>query len=176
MNETLFIKSAIQQFKDYKGLAERTFQQLEDADFHFRPDVANNNLAVNITHLHGNMLSRWSHFLAEDGEKEWRKRDAEFEEQHLDRAHLMGLWEEGWKCLLDALESLKPEDLQKTVTIRTKPLTVIEAIHRQLTHYAYHVGQIVFIGKQIRKDRWESLSINKGASKAFNEQLKNEAR
>lgn len=176
MNETLFIKSAVQQFKDYKGLAERTFQQLEDADFHYQPDVANNNLAVNITHLHGNMLSRWTNLLTEDGEKEWRKRDAEFEAQQLDRARLMELWEAGWKCLLDALESLKPGDLEKTVTIRTKPLSVIEAIHRQLTHYAYHVGQIVFIGKQIRKAQWKSLSINKGASKTFNEQLKNEAR
>ncbi|MCF3108572.1 DUF1572 domain-containing protein [Niabella sp. CC-SYL272] len=176
MNETIFIQSAIQQFKDYKALAEKTFAQLSDADFHFQPDDANNNLAVNITHMHGNMLSRWTNFLTEDGEKEWRKRDEEFEEQQLDRARLMTLWEEGWQCLFNALESLKPEDLDRTITIRTKPLTVIEAVHRQLTHYAYHVGQIVFIGKHIRNDQWQSLSIKKGDSKAFNEQLKSGTR
>ncbi|SDD33078.1 DUF1572 family protein [Niabella drilacis] len=176
MNGTIFIQSAIRQFKDYKALAEKTFAQLGEADFYFQPDVANNNLAVNITHMHGNMLSRWTNFLTEDGEKEWRQRDAEFEQQQLDQARLMELWEEGWRCLLSTLESLKPEDLEKTVTIRTKPLTVIEAVHRQLTHYAYHVGQIVFIGKHIRKDQWESLSIKKGASHTFNEQLKSGAR
>src|SRR5690606_26131357 len=108
----------------------------------------------------------------EDGEKEWRQRDAEFEATHLDRVRLMELWEAGWQCLFNALESLKPADLERIITIRTKPLTVIEAVHRQLTHYAYHVGQIVFIGKQIRNDQWESLSIKKGDSKIFNEQLK----
>ncbi|MBZ4191017.1 DUF1572 family protein [Niabella beijingensis] len=174
MKEDLFIKSAIQQFKDYKALAERTFAQLNEADFHFQPDTANNNLAVNITHLHGNMRSRWTNFLTEDGEKEWRSRDAEFEEQHLDHTALLRLWEEGWKCLLGALESLRPEDLEKTVTIRTKPLTVIEAIHRQLAHYSYHVGQIVFIGKHIRKDQWQDLSIAKGQSAAYNDQMKTE--
>lgn len=172
MNGTIFIKSAIQQFQAYKVLAEKTFVQLKDEDFHFQPDIANNNLAVNITHMHGNMLSRWTNFLTEDGEKTWRQRDAEFEAQRLDRAQLMELWEAGWQCLFNALESLKPEDLERTITIRTKPLAVIEAVHRQLTHYAYHVGQIVFIGKQIRKDQWESLSIKKGDSETFNEQLK----
>lgn len=175
MNE-LFIKSAIQQFKDYKVLAEKTFAQLNDEDFYAQPDVANNNLAVNITHLHGNMLSRWTSFLTEDGEKEWRRRDVEFAAKRLERGHLMKLWEEGWQCLLNTLQSLQPGDLERTITIRTKPLSVIEAIHRQLTHYAYHVGQIVFIGKHIRKDQWESLSITKGGSNAFNEQLKSKTK
>ncbi|MBO9621093.1 MAG: DUF1572 family protein [Niabella sp.] len=172
MNGTIFLKSAIQQFKDYKLLAEKTFAQLKDKDFHYNPDKANNNLALNITHLHGNMLSRWTNFLSEDGEKEWRRRDEEFEEQNLDRQQLMQLWEAGWTCLFHALESLQPEDLDKTIYIRTKPLTVIEAVQRQLTHYSYHVGQIVFIGKHIKGDLWQGLSVPKGGSQQFNEQLK----
>lgn len=174
MNGTIFLKSAIQQFRDYKLLAEKTFAQLRDEDFQQQPDNANNNLAVNITHLHGNMLSRWTNFLTEDGEKEWRARDTEFEQQELDRAALMQLWEEGWACLLNAMESLTPEDLEKTIHIRTKPLTVIEAVHRQLTHYAYHVGQIVFIGKQIKGTEWQPLSVPKGGSAAYNQQLKSD--
>lgn len=168
------MKSAIQQFRDYKLLAEKTFAQLKEEDFQHQPDNSNNTLAVNITHLHGNMLSRWTNFLTEDGEKEWRARDTEFEQQELDRATLMRLWEEGWACLLNALESLTPEDLEKTIHIRTKPLTVIEAVHRQLTHYAYHVGQIVFIGKQIKGTEWQPLSVPKGGSAAYNQQLKSD--
>ncbi|AHF14584.1 DUF1572 family protein [Niabella soli] len=171
MNGTIFLKSAIQQFKDYKLLAEKTFAQLEDKDFHYNPDKVNNNLAVNITHMHGNMLSRWTDFLAKDGEKEWRRRDEEFEEQNLNQEQLLQLWEAGWTCLFNALESLHPEDLDKTIYIRTKPLTVLEAVQRQLTHYSYHVGQIVFIGKHIKGDQWQGLSVPKGGSKQFNEQL-----
>ncbi|ANH80719.1 hypothetical protein A8C56_06775 [Niabella ginsenosidivorans] len=174
MNGTIFLKSAIRQFKDYKLLAEKTFAQLKDEDFYHHPDSANNTLAVNITHLHGNMLSRWTRFLTEDGEKEWRRRDEEFEEQELDRKKLMQLWEEGWACLLNALAALKPDDLDQTIYIRTQPHTVIEAIHRQLTHYAYHVGQIVFIGKQIKGAQWQSLSISRGGSAAYNQQLKSD--
>lgn len=174
MNGTIFLKSAIQQFKDYKLLAEKTFAQLKEEDFHHHPDAANNNLAVNITHMHGNMLSRWTNFLTEDGEKEWRRRDEEFEEQQLSREQLMQQWEEGWHCLFHALESLQPGDLDKRIYIRTKPLTVIEAVQRQLTHYCYHVGQIVFIGKHIKGTQWQGLSVPKGGSKQFNEQLKSE--
>lgn len=172
MNGELFLKSAIQQFKDYKSLADRTFAQLESKDFYYCPDEANNSIAVNITHLNGNMLSRWTNFLTEDGEKEWRRRDEEFEAKAFSMEKLLELWEEGWKVLLDSLEALTPADLDKTIYIRTKPMSVIEAIHRQLTHYASHVGQIIFLGKHIKKENWQTLSIKKGGSNAFNEKLK----
>lgn len=168
-----FLQSAIQQFKDYKNLGDKTFAQLDEKDFHFSPDEYNNSIAINITHMHGNMLSRWTNFLTEDGEKEWRRRDAEFEQEHFSREQLLQLWEEGWKVLLDAMQSLAAADLDKTIYIRTKPLTVIEAVHRQLTHYASHVGQIIFLGKHIKGAHWKTLSIAKGESKQFNEKMKN---
>jgi hypothetical protein len=159
MSDNLLIKSAIQQFRDYKSLGERTFAQLEDRDLHFQPNEVTNSIAINITHLHGNMLSRWTNFLTEDGEKEWRKRDDEFEEHTLSKQELLQLWEEGWQAVFNALEALKPSDLTTIVYIRSKPLTVTDAIHRQLTHYAYHVGQIVMLGKIIKGESWQTLSI-----------------
>jgi hypothetical protein len=122
--------------------------------------------------MHGNMLSRWTNFLIEDGEKSWRSRDAEFEATSLNKTELLDRWKEGWKVLFDALELLWEEDLLRTVTIRTKPLSVVDAINRQLAHYSYHVGQIVFIGKWLKGDDWETLSIAKGQSKTFNEAMK----
>ena len=172
MNETIFLKSAIQQFHDYKLLAEKTFAQINEADFHFQPNEITNSIAINITHLHGNMLSRWTNFLTEDGEKEWRKRDDEFETHRYTREKFLQLWEEGWQALFQALESLTAADLEKIIYIRTKPLAVIDAIHRQLTHYSYHVGQIVMLGKIIKGPEWQTLSIPKGQSAAFNANMK----
>lgn len=172
MNETIFLKSAIQQFHDYKLLAEKTFAQITDADFHYQPNEITNSIAINITHLHGNMLSRWTNFLTEDGEKEWRKRDDEFETHQYTREKILQLWEEGWQTLFQALESLAAADLEKIIYIRTKPLAVIDAIHRQLTHYSYHVGQIVMLGKIIKGPEWQSLSIPKGQSAVFNANMK----
>ena len=172
MIETIFLKSAIQQFHDYKLLAEKTFAQINDADFHYQPNEITNSIAINITHLHGNMLSRWTNFLTEDGEKEWRKRDDEFETHQYTKGKILQLWEEGWQTLFQALESLTAADLEKTIYIRTKPLAVIDAIHRQLTHYSYHVGQIVMLGKIIKGSEWQSLSIPKGQSAAFNANMK----
>ncbi|MGZ8525796.1 MAG: DUF1572 family protein, partial [Chitinophagaceae bacterium] len=167
-----FLKSAIQQFRDYKLLAEKTFAQINEADFLYQPNETTNSLAVNITHLHGNMLSRWTHFLTEDGEKEWRKRDDEFETHQYSKEKLLQLWEEGWQEVFNSLEVLTASDLEKTIYIRSKPLTVIEAIHRQLTHYAYHVGQIVMLGKIIKGAQWQTLSIAKGQSAVFNSDMK----
>jgi hypothetical protein len=172
MNESVFLKSAIQQFHDYKLLAEKTFAQINDADFHYQPNETTNSIGINITHLHGNMLSRWTNFLTEDGEKEWRKRDDEFEIHQYTKEKLLQLWAEGWLTVFNALEPLQPDDLDKTIYIRTKPLPVIDAIHRQLTHYAYHVGQIVMLGKIIKSSEWQSLSIAKGQSGAFNSGMK----
>ena len=172
MNETIFLKSAIQQFRDYKLLAEKTFSQIDDGAFHFQPNEVTNSIAINITHMHGNMLSRWTNFLTEDGEKDWRQRDDEFDIHSHSKEKLLQLWEAGWQCMFTALESLDKDDLEKTVYIRTKPLAVIEAIHRQLTHYAYHVGQIVMLGKIIKAGDWQSLSIARGQSLNYNAELK----
>jgi hypothetical protein len=121
--------------------------------------------------MHGNMMSRWTNFLTEDGEKEWRKRDDEFNVHPLSRQELLNRWNEGWKVLLDTLESLQEEDLEKTVTIRSQPLIVTDAILRQLAHYSYHVGQIVFLARWIKGSGWQSLSIPKGGSMAYNREL-----
>ena len=172
MNNSVFLISAIQQFSDYKLIAEKTFDQLQDDDFHYQPNEVTNSIAINITHLHGNMLSRWTNFLTEDGEKEWRQRDDEFETHPYSKEKLLQLWEQGWQTVFATLESLHADDLDKTIYIRTKPLTVIDAIHRQLTHYAYHTGQIVMLGKIIKGSAWKTLSIAKGQSATFNSAMR----
>jgi hypothetical protein len=165
---TTYLQTAIKRLKYYKQLGEQGFDQLTDGDFHFTPNTASNSIAVIIQHLAGNMLSRWTNFLSEDGEKEWRERDAEFEVHEQSKQQLIDLWNKGWTCFLDTLQSLKEEDLLKTVTIRQDPLTVIDAINRQLAHYPHHVGQILYIGKMIKGPSWKSLSIEKGKSDAYN--------
>ena len=171
MDEKIVLESALQQFKDYKLLAEKAFAQLKENDFHFQPNDETNSIAINITHLHGNMMSRWTNFLTEDGEKKWRQRDDEFEIHDFSLDKLLELWEQGWLTVFNALQSLKPGDLEKTIYIRSKPLSVMDAIHRQLTHYAYHVGQIVMLGKIIKGPGWKSLSIPKGQSTHYNNEL-----
>ncbi len=145
-----FLKDAIKRFIYYKELGDKTFVQLEEKDFFWQPDAANNSIAVIIQHMYGNMVSRWTNFLSEDGEKHWRRRDAEFEQMQCSKQDLLAFWNEGWKCLIDTLETLTEEDLSRTVTIRTEPLKVYDAVLRQLAHYPYHVGQIVYIGKMIQ--------------------------
>lgn len=171
MPQNVFLESVIKRFKEYKELAEKTFDQLTDAQMLWQPNETSNSIAQIIQHLHGNMLSRWTNFLIEDGEKEWRRRDAEFERKDLTKAQLLQLWNEGWAVLLNTLSTLSPADLSKTITIRTQPLTVVDAINRQLAHYSYHVGQLVFLGKWIKNSEWQTLSIPKGGSQAFNDQL-----
>src|SRR6185312_318159 len=167
-----YLDSAIKRLLTYKTLGERTFAQLEEKDFHFTPNEESNSIAVIIRHLHGNMLSRWTNFLTEDGEKPDRDRDTEFTAPVLGKEALVALWEEGWGRLLSALGALTEADLQKTITIRHEPLIVVDAINRQLAHYPHHVGQIVYIGKMIRDGAWKSLSIPKGASRDFNRRMK----
>lgn len=171
MIEEFFLRSALKQMDDYKRLGDETFAQLKHEDFYFQPNEEVNSIAITITHMHGNMLSRWTNFLTEDGEKEWRKRDAEFIDNHLSTDELINLWNQGWRLVLSTLGSLQKSDLMKTVFIRSKPLYVIDAIHRQLTHYAYHVGQIVQLGKIIKAAEWSSLSIPRGASEMYNTQI-----
>lgn len=164
MIEKIFLDSIIKRFKEYKSLGEKTFEQLKDDEFHFQPNEASNSIAIIIQHLHGNMLSRWTNFLAEDGEKEWRQRDDEFEAHPFSKQQLLDKWNEGWKVCLDTLESLAENDLFKNITIRSQPLNVVDAINRQLAHYSYHVGQIVYLGRWIRETEWKSLSIPKKPS------------
>lgn len=167
-----FLSSAIKRLLYYKDLGDKTFEQLTVEDLHFTPGEGSNSIAVIVQHMHGNMLSRWTDFLTSDGEKEWRKRDAEFEEQNLNKQQLIELWKEGWKCLLDALRALSNADLEKTIYIRTEPLPVVDAINRQLAHYPYHVGQIIYLGKMIKNKNWKNLSIPKGESASYNNKMK----
>jgi Protein of unknown function (DUF1572) len=166
-----FLQDAIKRFKYYKELGDKTFAQLDDKDVLFQPSPDSNSIAIIVQHLYGNMLSRWTNFLTEDGEKEWRKRDGEFEAMTLSKDDVLSFWNTGWECLLKTLESLTDEDLEKTITIRSEPLQVYDAILRQLAHYPYHVGQIVTIGKMIKDASFTTLSIAKSKSKDFNENM-----
>jgi hypothetical protein len=171
-----FLKDAIKRFTYYKELGDKTFEQIQEADFFYQPNEESNSIAIIIQHMHGNMLSRWTNFLTEDGEKHWRKRDAEFEVMECSKVDLLAFWNDGWKCLIDTLANLSDIDLDKTVYIRTEPLLVYDAILRQLAHYPYHVGQIVYIGRMIQQKNWTSLSIpkGKGASEAYLNKIKEE--
>lgn len=169
--EAGFLKDAIKRFKYYKELGDKTFEQLEENHFFYRPNEESNSIAIIVQHMYGNMLSRFTNFLTEDGEKEWRQRDAEFDVFDINREEILSFWNAGWNCVFNALESLKPEDLTKTVYIRTEPLLVYDAILRQLAHYPHHVGQIVYIGKLLKNKDWQTLSIPRGGSHAFNAQM-----
>ncbi len=164
-----YLQTAIKRLKYYKDLGDKTFVQLSDADFLFQPNPASNSIAVIVQHMNGNMLSRWTNFLAEDGEKEWRDRDGEFNTAPRPKQDLIQLWEEGWNCMFDALARLSEEDLMKTVYIRREGLLAIDAINRQMAHYPYHVGQIVYIGRLIKDQQWQSLSIPVGQSRQYNQ-------
>jgi len=166
-----FLQSAIKRVRYYKELGDKTIEQVSGAEMHFQPNPASNSIAVIIRHMSGNMLSRWTGFLDSDGEKEWRNRDTEFEEGRADKDELIALWEKGWACFLEALEGLKEEDLLKTIRIRSEELSAIDAINRQLAHYPYHVGQMIYLGKIIRNGDWKNLSIAKGDSAAFNREM-----
>jgi len=167
-----FLSSAIKRFREYKALGEKTFARLSNDEMLWQPNNASNSIAVIVQHLHGNMLSRWTNFLTEDGEKEWRKRDEEFEAQSLVKDDIVQLWNDGWSVSLRSLESLSDDDLLRTIRIRSQPLLVIDAINRQLAHYSYHVGQIVYLGRWIKDAGWQSLSIPKGGSAEFNKSMK----
>jgi hypothetical protein len=165
---TVFLESAVARVSLYRDLAERAMEGLNEVDFHFRPNPESNNIAMIIQHLSGNMLSRWTNFLSEDGEKPWRSRDLEFNDQGFSKDHLLRIWNEGWDCFLNSLRSLRTDDLLKTIYIRTEPLLVIDAINRQISHYPNHAGQIIYIAKMILGKDWRSLSIPLGESDKFN--------
>jgi len=163
-----WLADTLLQFRKYKAMAEAALAQVDDADFFRTIDPESNSVALVVKHLANNMRSRWTDFLTTDGEKPGRNRDTEFERESTDtRQSLMGRWEEGWALTFAAIEPLREADLLHEVPIRGQPHTVMQAVHRQLTHYAYHVGQIVFLAKHFAGGRWKSLSIPKGRSKDF---------
>jgi hypothetical protein len=167
----VFLDSVLKRFAYYKSLGDKTLAALTGEELHWQPAGEPNSIHLIIKHMSGNMHSRWTDFLNSDGEKPWRNRDNEFEEDKASAEEIIRLWEAGWKCMLDAIGALQPEDLEKTVYIRSEAHIVLDAINRQLSHIPYHVGQIVYIGKMIKKSDWKSLSIPKGQSQDFNRDM-----
>ena len=180
MEESLaqhFLEDALSTFRDYKKLAEKAFEQTKDDEFFLALDEEANSIAVIMKHIAGNMLSRWTDFLTSDGEKPDRNRDMEFViTPGATRDGLLKHWERGWKCLFTALEPLTPADFSRKVLIRGEEHSVTQAISRQLTHYAYHIGQIVFLSKHFRSHEWKSLSIPRNRSAEFNDYLADKSR
>lgn len=168
--EENYLKSIKKQFEYYKLLGERTFNQLEEKELFWQFNPESNSIAIIVNHLWGNMKSRWTDFLTSDGEKEWRNRDLEFESVIKSKDELLTKWNDGWLCLFIALNSINKDNFDAEIYIRNQGHTIIEAINRQLAHYSYHIGQIVYIGRMVRADNWKSLSILKGESKEFNKE------
>jgi len=167
-----YLDEARRQFRGHKKLGEGALAQLKDEEFLAALDPEANSVAIIVKHLAGNMRSRFTDFLTTDGEKPDRNRDQEFElGPTAKRDDIMRWWETGWSHALSALDELKPEDLTRTVTIRNEPHSVLQAINRQLAHYAYHVGQIVFLAKHFRASEWSSLSVPRGKSEEFNRKM-----
>src|SRR6266699_6674895 len=156
---TSYIKDSIGVFQYYKKLAERAIAQCPDAGLFTTPDAESNSIAVIVKHMAGNMRSRWTDFLTSDGEKPDRNRDSEFESPPTTRAELLEMWERGWKRVFDALAPLSDDDLVRKITIRSEPHSVMQAINRQVAHYSYHVGQIVYLARQFAGDKWQKLTI-----------------
>jgi hypothetical protein len=165
---TTYLESVKKQFEYYKMLGDKTIDQLPDDKLYWQYNDESNSIAIIVKHLSGNMLSRWTDFLTSDGEKEWRHRDEEFENDIKNKTELIKKWNDGWNCFFNTLSALQEADLSKITYIRNEGHTVLEAINRQLAHYPYHIGQMVFIGKMICNEKWVSLSIPKGNSNTYN--------
>ena len=168
---TSHLADSLTVFRYYKGLAERAIAQVPDDRLNEAADEDLNSIAIVVKHMAGNMRSRWTNFLTSDGEKPDRNRDTEFVEGPSTREELMRMWESGWKCLFDALEPLAEGQLSDRVFIRGEAHSVLQAINRQIAHYAYHVGQIVLLGKQLRRGEWKSLSVPRNKSGEFNKRV-----
>lgn len=167
----VYLSSARKQFEYYKALGDKTIAQIpEESMLFYKPNDESNSIAILVHHLWGNMLSRWTDFLTSDGEKPWRNRDMEFEDVIQSKDELLEKWEAGWKCLFDAIDSVHVDNFDTQILIRNQAHTITDAINRQLCHYAYHVGQIVYIGKIVLNQNWQSLSIPRGGSKSFNQE------
>jgi len=168
---TSYLEDSLSLFRYYKNLGERAMAQLSEDQLLEVLDGEGNSIAIIVKHMTGNMQSRWPDFLTSDGEKPGRDRDAEFEEPPRTREAVLTAWEAGWRCLFTALEPLSEVDLQRTVTIRGEPHSVMQTINRQLAHYAYHCGQIVFLAKHFRSSQWKSLTIPRRKSAEFNRRV-----
>ncbi|MFY1047757.1 DUF1572 family protein [Chryseobacterium sp. GP-SGM7] len=166
--QDLFLK----RFEYYKMLGDKSFEQLSDEHIFWQFNGESNSIAIIVKHIAGNMLSRWTNFLTEDGEKSWRNRDEEFINTFKTKAEVLDYWEKGWKYLFDALKQINDENLQSTIYIRNEAHSVIDAVFRQLAHYPYHVGQIVFIAKMMKDEDWKTLSIARNKSDDFNSEMK----
>jgi hypothetical protein len=163
-----YLESSKKQFLYYKLLGEKAINQLEEEQLFLSVNQNTNSIATIIKHLSGNMLSRWTDFLSTDGEKEWRNRDLEFENTIKTKLELLEIWNKGWDCFLNTLNSLTPDQLSEIIYIRNEGHTVVEAINRQLAHYPYHIGQILFYAKMLKNEDWTSLSIPKNNSNNYN--------
>jgi uncharacterized damage-inducible protein DinB len=168
---TSFLEDAINIFQYYRKLAEAAMSQVTDEQLHVALDEESNSIAIIVKHMAGNMGSRWTDFLTTDGEKPWRDRDTEFETPPASRAELMTLWERGWRTLFGALDGLTEADLTRTITIRGEAHSVMQAVNRQLAHYPYHCGQIIFAAKHLAHEKWNCLSVPRGNSQKFNAQV-----
>ena len=164
-----YLKDAVRVLRGQKQLADGAAAQVSDEEFFRTIDPESNSIALIMKHMAGNMRSRWTDFLTSDGEKPDRRRDSEFVAEGEDRAAILERWEAGWRTVFDTLESLKPEDFSRTVTIRGEPHSIVEAVNRQLSHYGEHTGQIVFLAKHLRSSGWQTLSIARGRSEEFNQ-------
>jgi hypothetical protein len=168
MESNMYLESVKKQFLYYKMLGEKAMDQLEPEQLFVSVNDDTNSIAVIVQHLSGNMLSRWTDFLTSDGEKEWRNRDGEFDATIQTKEALLTLWNQGWNCFMDALQLLTYDQLTQIIYIRNEGHTVVEAINRQLAHYPYHIGQMVFYAKMLKKGEWNSLSIPKNKSNSYN--------
>jgi hypothetical protein len=166
-----FTADVIARFKYYKALGDKTFAQLSEEQIKWQPSPESNSITIIVQHMYGNMMSRFTNFLTEDGEKPWRKRDAEFEVMDISKQDLVDFWETGWSHVLNTINNLTDEQLNQPVTIRSEKLAAYDAILRQLAHYSYHIGQIVVIGKMIKDAGWQNLSVPKGGSHQFNQDM-----
>jgi uncharacterized protein DUF1572 len=164
---TSYLEDSISVFRYYKNLAERAMAQVTDQQLFTALDAESNSMAIIVKHMAGNMRSRWTDFLTSDGEKPDRNRDSEFEDPPSTRQALLALWEQGWQYLFGALEPLSDPDFERTITIRGEPHSVMQAVNRQVAHYSYHCGQIVFLAKHFQHENWVSLSVPRGKSEEF---------
>lgn len=165
-----YITAVKKQFDYYKLVGDKTFEQLTFDEMNWLPNETSNSISIIVKHMVGNMLSRWTNFLNEDGEKEWRQRDQEFIESYKNKEEIIAAWENGWECLYYAISNLSDQDMNRIVYIRNEGHLVSEAIFRQLGHYPYHIGQIAYIGKIIKGKDWKTLSIPKGESTSYNKE------
>ena len=168
--DTSYLPSVLKQFEYNKSLGDKTFSQLTKEELFWQYNEESNSIATIVKHIAGNMRSRWTNFLTEDGEKSWRNRDDEFINTYTSKEEMIADWESGWQCLFENLHKITPENSDTIVYIRNEGHTIAEAINRQLCHYSYHIGQLVVIGKMAKNTDWNTLSIAKNASKAYNEE------